>query len=78
MVYKFWRTLKIIMVFDSGCKKIAEVIIIEKDKDTHGAIMIAAEELLWSTEVLHLSLHYLTLLLIVIYFVSIRITSLFT
>ena len=67
------------MVFDSGCRKIAEVIIVGKDKDTRGAIMNAAEESLWSTEVPHLSLRFLTLLLIVIYLrVSVRITSLFT
>ena len=58
------------MVFDSGCRKIAEVI--------SGAIMIAAEESLWSTEIPHLSLPFLMLLLIVIYFVSVRITSMFT
>ena len=66
------------MVFDSGCRKITEVIIIGKDKDTHGKIMVAAEESLWSTEVPHLSLPFLMLLLIVVYFVSVRITSLFT
>ena len=44
------------MIFDRGCRKIAEVIIIGKDKDIRGAIMIAAEESLWSTEVPHLSL----------------------
>ena len=58
------------MIFDSGCRKIAEVIIIGKDKDTRGAIMIAAEELLWSTEFPRPSLPFLMLLLIVIYFVS--------
>ena len=46
------------MVFDSGCRKIVEEIVIGKDKDTRGTIMIAAEESLWSTEVPHLSLPF--------------------
>ena len=46
------------MVFDTGCRKIAEVIVIAKEKDTLGAIMIAAEDSLWSTEVPHLSLPF--------------------
>ena len=66
------------MAFDSGFRKIVEVIIIGKDKDACGAIMISAEELLWSTEVPYLSLPFPVLLLIVISFVSVRITSLFT
>ena len=66
------------MVFDSGCRRIAEVIITGNDKNTRGAIITAAEESLWSTEGPHLSLPFLMLLLIVIYFVSVRITSLFT
>ena len=73
-----WGTLEAIMVFDSGCRKIAGVTIVGKDKDTCGAIMITAEESLWSTEVPHLSLPFLMLLLIVIYFLPVRITSLFT
>ena len=64
------------MVSDSGCREIAEVIIIGNDEDTRGAIMTAAEQ--WSTMVPHLSLFFLMLLLMVIYFVSVRITSLST
>ena len=64
------------MVSDSGCRKIAEVIIIGNDEDTRGAIMTAAEE--WSAVVSHLSLPFLMLLLMVIFFVSVRITSLST
>ena len=47
------------MVFDNGKRKMAKVIIIGKDRDTSGVIMIAAEESLWSTEVPHLSLPFL-------------------
>ena len=66
------------MVFDSVCRKILHVIIIGKNKDTRGEIMIAAEESLWSTEDPHLSWPFLMLLLTVICFVWVQINSLFT
>ena len=54
--------MQAIIIFGRGCRKIVEVIIIGKGKDTHGAITIAEERSLWSTEVSHLSLLFLLFL----------------
>ena len=45
----YWRTMETVMIFGRGYRKIAEEIMIEKDKDTRGAIMIEAGEFLWFT-----------------------------
>ena len=46
------------MILGGGCRENAEVIMVGKDKDARGAIMIDVEESLWSTDVLHLSLSF--------------------